>query len=783
MKKEMKKVFTIIFIVILPLSLSAQALGSISGRVTDKKTGEFLPGVNVIIESLHLGTVTNNHGEFILKKIPAGNYSLSVSFIGYSTFERQISLRRGELIKLDFSIEEHSEKLNEVVVSAKSEVREIRELAMPITVISMSQLSGTVNSISDVLNKSVGITMRNSGGVGSASRLSVRGLEGKRIGFFIDETPMNDNSDFIDVNDIPMDMIERIEIYKGVIPAKFGGNAMGGAVNIVIKEYPDRYADFSYTLESFNTHKIQAVFKRNLKDKGLVIGGGGFYTYSDNNYTMESPHVEGLKIKREHDKFKKLTLAGTIEATKLWFDKIKFEPVFINTYKEIQGIEYDIREAHTKSQAYILGNSFEKDNFFIEGLDFDMSNAIAYTEYNLIDTAMQWYDWEGIAYNSDSEYGGELGNRYASNADNKKFTYMNKLNLEYLINEKHSINFNSTFTLADGKPKDDLRELSLRKKTVFDSKMRSWIVGFTYDYRTKDDRFLNSLTSRYYLYTMNTKSSNMYGLGEVKDVALSKNNIGFSDAMRYRFTTNFLAKISAGYDVRIPSETELLGDGILTEPSESLLPERNMSVNIGVMYSLLGKSKSNLQLELSGFYMHLKDMIRFTKSPWGGARYQNFGEMQTLGIEFEAKADILSTIYSYGNITYQDLRDVRDYEENSAVSNPTKNMRMPNIPYLFANVGLEFHKENLLGGTGQNTRIFTDLAFVEEYLYDFEMTNDQRRIPRSTTIDLGFEHSFMNERLFISGKIKNLTDANILSEFNRPMPKRVLGIKLRYIFK
>ena len=163
-----------------------------------------------------------------------------------------------------------------------------------------------------------------------------------------------------------------------------------------------------------------------------MIGGGGFYTYSDNNYTIESPHVKGLKIKREHDKFKKLTIAGTIEATKLWFDKIVFEPVFINTHKEIQGVEYDIREAHIKSQAYILANSFEKDNFFIEGLDFDWSNAVAYTEYNLIDTAMQWHDWEGIAYNSDSEYGGELGNRYASNSDNKKFTYMNKLNLEYL---------------------------------------------------------------------------------------------------------------------------------------------------------------------------------------------------------------------------------------------------------------------------------------------------------------------------------------------------------------
>ncbi|HBX19374.1 MAG TPA: hypothetical protein DEF88_02845, partial [Porphyromonadaceae bacterium] len=62
-------------------------------------------------------------------------------------------------------------------------------------------------------SKTVGMTIRVSGGVVSASRVSVRGLEGKRIGFFIDEVPMNDQSDFIDLNDIPVDMIERIEIY------------------------------------------------------------------------------------------------------------------------------------------------------------------------------------------------------------------------------------------------------------------------------------------------------------------------------------------------------------------------------------------------------------------------------------------------------------------------------------------------------------------------------------------------------------------------------------------
>ena len=99
------------------------------------------------------------------------------------------------------------------------------------------------------------------------------------------------------------------------------------------------------------------------------------------------------------------------------------------------------------------------------------------------------------------------------------------------------------------------------------------------------------------------------------------------------------------------------------------------------------------------------------------------------------------------------------------------------------NAGLEFHRENLFGGRGQNTRLFSDLSFVEEYLYDFEMAADQRRIPRSTTVDLGLEHSFFNNSLFLSAKIKNLTDARVLSEFNRPLPGRSFGVKVRYVFK
>ena len=400
---------------------------------------------------------------------------------------------------------------------------------------------------------------------------------------------------------------------------------------------------------------------------------------------------------------------------------------------------------------------------------------------NFIDKATRRYEWDGSSYPTASRYGGEAGYRYPSDSDDQKFTIGNKTNLEYLINQQHSLNFNSVLAFARGKPKDELKQMSLGKQVNFDAHMLSWVSGLTYDFRSLDDKFLNSLTGRYYLYTMHTQMAHLFVPGQY-DIDLNKKDFGINDAMRYRFLPSFMGKFSVGYDVRIPSETELLGDGIAVVPSGNLLPERNTSVNVGCLLDLVGKHSTNAQVELNFFYMYLKDMIRYTAGVIG-AQYQNFGQMRTLGVEFEAKADVLPWLYAYVNTTYQDLRDVRNYESNSSVPNPTKDKRMPNIPYLMSNMGVEFHRENLLGGTGQNTRIFLDYAFVEEYYYDFEMTKrEKRRIPRSMTFDWGFEHSFFNNKFFISGKIRNLTNQKVVTEFNKPLPGINGGVKLRVIF-
>ncbi|VDG81741.1 ferric receptor CfrA [Capnocytophaga ochracea] len=770
---------TFLLLLLFSLSISAQNTAELIGTVTDKVTHQPLIGADVYIKELNKGVSTDARGQYRLKHLPEGNYTVWFSFLGYQTFGKKISVK-GQM-RSDVSLKEQAEEISGVTVSGKSIAHQKKEQSMPVTVIDMSNLRGTVSSVQDILLKTVGITLRSSGGVGSSSRISVRGLEGKRIGFFIDELPLGEQTDYIDINDIPIDMIDRIEIYKGVVPARFGGSSLGGAINIVIREYPDKYADLSYGYESYNTHKAQGVFKRNLKQRGLVFGIGGGYTSSDNNYTFDSPFQEGLRITRNHDKYRKLIIGGSFKAKKWWFDEVELEPVFVKTYKEIQGIEYDIREAHSQSLMTGLSNKLEKDNFLTEGLNLDMFNGLVLTKMNFIDKATRRYEWDGSSYPTPSRYGGEAGYNYPSDSDDKKLTFINKTNLEYILTERHSLNINSVFSMANGTPKDDLKTLSLGKQVNFDSQMRSWISGLTYDFRTLNDVFLNSLTVRHYMYTMHTQMAPLFVPGKY-DVDVSKSDFGVNNAMRYRFLPSLMGKLSAGYEVRIPSETELLGDGIAVIPSPDLLPERNLSANLGLLFDLTGKHPTNAQIEMNFFYMYLQDMIRYTAGLIG-AQYQNFGEMRTLGVEFEAKADVLPSLYLYGNTTYQDLRDTRAYEPESTVPNPTKNKRMPNIPYLMANAGLEFHRENLFGGTGQNTRLFADVAFVEEYYYDFEMTQLQkRRIPRSTTIDIGFEHSFLNNKIFLSGKVRNITNEKTLSEFNRPLMGINGGVKLRVIF-
>ena len=269
----------------------------------------------------------------------------------------------------------------------------------------------------------------------------------------------------------------------------------------------------------------------------------------------------------------------------------------------------------------------------------DPRNIFVDVYYHFADPASHRTHWDGTHYPAVSEFGGEIG-KWASLLTNEKHQLQHKLNLNYLVNENHSVNFNSLLKYAHANPRDGMKDKVIGYRTDFPSNMFSWVAGLNYDYRTSNDKFLNSFNVKYYYYSMKTRMASVL-VKTAEDIDTHKNDFGISNALRYRITPSLMAKASFGYDVRLPSEEELLGDGYVIAPAGNLTPERNISVNIGMLFDLTGKASSNLQIELNGYYMHLKDMIRFT----GGflqSQYQNFGEMRTLGMEAEVKADTVA---------------------------------------------------------------------------------------------------------------------------------------------
>ncbi|WP_329904924.1 TonB-dependent receptor [Porphyromonas pogonae] len=761
--------------------LQAQQL-FLRGVVRDAQTGDALVGASVKVENDKNGCITRDNGSYSLK-MQAVKSRVTFRYMGYKSRTISVDFAGASELVHNISLAPSDRSLGEVVVTAKNEARVIHESALPVSVISASQLQGSVSSVNDVLARTAGITIRNTGGVGSASRISVRGLEGKRIGVFIDEHPIGQMQNFVTLNDIPIDMIERIEVYKGVVPNKFGGNSMGGAVNIVLKEYPPVYLDASYEIGSFNTHRFNSVMKRSLPNQGLQFGIGGGVTYSDNDYEMKLPHFDNIRVKRKHDKYTKILAGGSIKATKWWFDEVEVEPFFSKSYRQMQGIETDIREAYNQSIGCGVNTKLKKDDFLVSGLDLDFQTGIVYNYYGLKDKAMHRYDWTGKQYPPVSSYGGELGSTPAD-GKNKSLDFANKINVNYTLDKHQALNFNSYFSKTNLYPKDELMEKSLGFKNNYDSHMNTLTLGLAYEINAFEKKLLNSLTTKYYHYSSHSIVPIAFGIKENKVIDLNKNYFGFNEAMRYKINPNLLVKASFAYDIRIPSSEELLGDGFSVAAAPNLSPERNHSYNLGMIYHKRFTGGNTIEVEINGFYSTLTDMIRFSKSTGPMAIYENFGKMRTYGAEAEVKSDITPWLYGYVNATYQDLRDIRKLKAGSEVPNPTHGKRMPNIPYLMGNAGVEIHKQNLFGGTEQNTRIMLDGSYTHEYFYDFEVSKlQERKIPSSLLLDFALEHSFMNKRWTVTFKIKNVTNREMFSEFNFPMPGRNFGLKVRYLFK
>jgi len=232
----MKKNFSGFLVLFLALSsfITAQEKFTLSGTIIDSQSNETLIGVNIIVPDLQTGTVTNEYGFYSLT-LPAGTYTIQISYLGYKTISETIVLNND--IAKNYKLAESAENLDEVVIEEDVERLSIKKPQMSVNSLSIKTIKSMPVVLGEVdIIKSItllpGVT---NGGEGS-SGFNVRGGSADQNLILLDEAIIFNSSHLFGFFSVfNPDAIKDIKLYKGGIPAKYGGR-VSSVLDIYQKE-------------------------------------------------------------------------------------------------------------------------------------------------------------------------------------------------------------------------------------------------------------------------------------------------------------------------------------------------------------------------------------------------------------------------------------------------------------------------------------------------------------------------------------------------------------------
>lgn len=211
---------------------------NMSGHTVDKTTDKHIGFINITIKGTTIGTSTDATGHFYLKNLPTGDYIIVASAVGYKTIEQKIKLLKGKTIEVNFEMEEDAIMLDNVVVSANRNETKRREASNIVNVLT-NKLFESTNSVclAQGLNFQPGLRVENNCQNCGFQQVRINGLEGPYSQILIDSRPIfSALAGVYGIEQIPVNMIERVEVVRGGGSALFGSNAIAGTINILTKE-------------------------------------------------------------------------------------------------------------------------------------------------------------------------------------------------------------------------------------------------------------------------------------------------------------------------------------------------------------------------------------------------------------------------------------------------------------------------------------------------------------------------------------------------------------------
>jgi len=250
-------------------------------KIFSEKEKEPLFGATIYIESLNKGATTNFDGIAFVEDLPNGEYNLQISYLGYETIEKNITVPSKEA--LIFFLKEDENALDEVIVQSSRSTRTVRKIPTRIEFIGAEELGEKAimnpTNISMVLRESTGIQMQQTSLSSANTNIRIQGLDGRYTQLLRDGFPLYSGfSSGLSILQIPPLDLRQFEIIKGSSSTLYGGGAIAGLVNMVSKTPNEEPALDIMLTQTQALGSTANVFYGERRDKwGWTLYGSGHY--------------------------------------------------------------------------------------------------------------------------------------------------------------------------------------------------------------------------------------------------------------------------------------------------------------------------------------------------------------------------------------------------------------------------------------------------------------------------------------------------------------------------
>ncbi|MEO1171169.1 MAG: TonB-dependent receptor plug domain-containing protein [Myxococcota bacterium] len=636
--------------------------------------------------------------------------------------------------------------------------------------------------LGELLARQHGITVQRTGGLGSAARISLNGLSGDQIRYFVDGVPLDLAGFQAGIENLPAELFGEVRVFRGVVPTRLGADALGGAIELRTDSEADSTgARATYRLGSFGTHRASASGSAAIGDRGFVRSFA-YYDRTNNRFEMtaEVPNALGQATSQTVERFNDdYEASGASMELGLGGDEtLALRAFFSSVDRGIQNDPFGVRafgEASRSSE--VMGGTGRFDLSIGRTLRLFGSLGATRTVERFLDRATCVYSWLG-------ECAGPRGNPGELNDDENdtrqrtRSLYL-RSTAEVGLTDTQSLRFSIAPTYS-GLTGDEAIE---RPGNVLDpveaeSRLLAVVGGVEHEAKLLDEELVTLAFGKFYGRDGQTED---LSTGQVSGTQDFRDSYGGGGALgRYRLADRLFAEASYEYATRLPNTNEVFGVPGQIQSNVRLRPERSHNANLGIELEPTRTAAGMLRGELNAFLRETTDLIR----PVGAdpfIAFANVGAARSLGAEASAGWVSPGRTFSVdASLTYMDFRNTSSSGPNAAQNGD----RIPNAPYFFGSATARLRFEELVVDQDALELAWTT-RFTNEFFFTWESLGDPRFKPTvpdqfSSTANLGYRFAVGNQQIISSLEAQNLFEQTLFDFFGVQRPGRAFFARLGF---